>query len=87
MDTGSGEWQLALGLLSGMDVDSGDWQLALALLSEINADTGSGERKKCSPQRRRRPLKMLAAKPPHGRKYARRSRRKPDRCPGGAAEG
>ena len=35
-DTGSGEWQLALGLLSGMDVDSGEWQLAVVLLSGMN---------------------------------------------------
>ena len=35
-DAGSGEWQLALALLSMMansDVDSGEWQLAVALLS------------------------------------------------------
>ena len=46
-DVGSGEWQLALALLSTMansDVDSGEWQLAVALLSTIaNVYVGSGE--------------------------------------------
>ena len=55
MNTGSGEWQLALvllsgttlaqlalGLLSGMDVGGDDWQLALSLLSGQTLAATSG---------------------------------------------
>ena len=43
-DTGSGEWQLASGLLSEIDVDSEEWQLAVVLLSEMDVGGNKWQR-------------------------------------------